>query len=159
MNSRLERLKKTIGKCEEVDEIFTRNRVCGAEPTYYEDIIAGFHSVKRNGFDVLWDLVFEEPSHSRPDSESRDKEPTYIDFRLSSDEADGCLFEVSYLPATNQWTLCASNRVGGDGTEIVRNLAADCRISAGETRQIGEDEAMKLIATLCAFYASQPVTA
>jgi hypothetical protein len=159
MNSRLERLKKTIGKCEKVDEIFTRNRVCGAEPTYYDDIIAGFGTPARNGYLLGWDLVFKLPVRSAPKEEREGREPICIEVSLFGVKEDERLILVSYFPDTNIWGVEGSTRVGGDGTEAIRNLAADCRVSAGDFRRIGEDEAMRIIATLCAFYTSQPVTA
>lgn len=159
MNSRLERLKVTIEKCLKVEGVFAKHHVRGAEPVYYDDTIAGFTAQPRNGFHLNWDLVFGPLPASAPDKERRDGEPTYIEVKLSGGgETDTGLFEVNYLPALNQWILNVSKCVGGDGTEEpVRNLAADCQIGANERRQIGEDEAMKIISTLAAFFMSQPV--
>jgi hypothetical protein len=155
MNSRLERLKVTIGKCEKIEEIFAQQGVRGKEPIRYDDLVAGFNSVVRSGFHFNWNLVFKNPVYSAPKEEQDGREPTYIEIKLSTEEDE--LIEVNYFPAENIWRIEASAWVRGDGTEATRSLAADCRIGAGETRQIDEDEAMKIIATLTAFYVRQPV--
>ncbi len=155
MNSRLERLKVTIEKCEKIEEIFTRQHVRGTEPKHYDDVIAGFDAPARSGFLLGWDLVVKGSAGHREDLLGR--EPTCIEISLSGGERGDRLIIISYLPETRGWTVEGSTDIGLDGTPAVRNLAADCRLSAGETRQIGEDEAMKIIATICAFYRAQPV--
>jgi hypothetical protein len=156
MNSRLERLKVTIEKCLKVEEVFARQGIRGQEPIHYDDIIAGFNAPARSGFLFGWDLVFKTPVRSAPKEEQEGREPTYIEVRLASEQADGRLIEVTYFPANNSWVVVGSTLIGWDGTETVRNLAADCQLSAGDWRKIGEDEAMKIIATLAAFYKRQP---
>ena len=155
MNSRLERLKVTIGKCQKVEEIFAKQGIRGKEPEYYDDLIAGFNAATRGGFHFGWSLVFKTPVSSRSDEEERNAEPTYIEVKLKSEEDE--LFEVDYFPDTDTWGVEGSTEIGNDGTEATRSLAADCRVSAGDFRRIGEDEAMKIIATICAFYKAQPV--
>lgn len=156
MNSRLERLKVTIAKCLKVDEIFAKHRVRGREPTYYDDIIAGFDTPARSGFLLGWDLVFGSVDHNASQEEREGREPTSIEVSLIGGEENERLFVINYFPDTNIWGVEGSTRIGLDGTEAIRSLAADCRLSAGEKRQIGEDEAMKITATLAAFYVKQP---
>jgi len=155
MNSRLERLKVTIAKCEKIEEIFAKQGICGLEPTHYDDVIAGFDTPARSGFLLGWDLVVKGSAGHRENLLGR--EPTCIEISLSGGERGDRLTIISYLPETRSWTVEGSTDIGLEGTLAVRNLAADCRLSAGETRQIGEDEAMKIIATLAAFYKNQPV--
>jgi hypothetical protein len=159
MNSRLERLKKTIEKCEKVEETFAKHRIRGQEAVHYDDIIAGFDTPPRSGFLLDWDLVFRRVNPSASKEEQEGWEPTSIEVALTGGEDVERLILVSYFPDTNIWGVEGSTRIGGDGTEATRSLAADCRVSAGDFHRIGEDEAMKIIATLCAFYMSQPVTA
>ncbi|MFA5128636.1 MAG: hypothetical protein WC445_01565 [Patescibacteria group bacterium] len=155
MNSRLERLKVTIAKCEKIEEIFAKHRVRGTEPTHYDDVIAGFDTPARSGFLLRWDLVVKGSAGHRENLLGR--EPTCIEISLSGGERGDRLIILSYLPETRGWTIEGSTDIGLDGIPAIRNLAADCRLSAGEERQIGEDEAMKIIATLAVFYKSQPV--
>ncbi|MFZ5364230.1 MAG: hypothetical protein ACOZAG_01980 [Patescibacteria group bacterium] len=153
MNSRLRRLERTIERCLKIEDVFTRRGVCGKEPIHYDDLIAGFEAPKRNGFDLSWSLV-----SSRPPKEDRE-EPPYIEVLLGSDETrctDSRLIEVLYLPTRNVWVVEGSNFIGNDGNDALRTLASDCRLSAGETRQISEAEAMQIIAILVSFYKSQP---
>ncbi len=157
MNSRLERLKKTIVLCQKVEEIFARLRVHGHEAVHYDDIIAGFDTSARSGFLLGWDLVFGRVSPSAPKEEQERWEPTSIEVALTGGEESERLILVSYFPDANIWGVEGSTRIGGDGTETIRSLAADCRVSAGDFRQIGEAEAMKIIATLAAFYVNQPI--
>ena len=156
MNSRLERLKVTIEKCLKIEEVFTKQGVRGQEPKYYDDIIAGFEAPARSGFYLSWNFVFGGPAYSNPREKREGREPTYIDVGFSGGESGDRLILVTYLPETNAWMVEGSKGIGNDGTEAIRSLAADCRLSAGDRRQIGEDEAMKIIATLAAFYKRQP---
>jgi hypothetical protein len=159
MNSRLERLKKTIEKCEKVEEIFTRQGVSGEEIEISEDgkgttVIAGFDGKRSDRFFFGWHLV----SHGLENDYG--KKPAYFEVELFDGTQDNeCRISVFYFPTENEWMVEGANGIGLDGPAIIRSLAADCRLSAGEKRQIGEDEAMKIIATLCAFFMSQPVTA
>jgi hypothetical protein len=157
MNSRLERLKSTIYKCEQIEETFSRRGVRGQEPKYYDDILAGFEAPVRSGFFLSWSLVFVRPDHSNPKEKQEGREPTYIDVGFSGGEFGDRLIEVTYRPENNVWLVKGSKEIGNDGTEAVRNLAADCRLSAGETRQVSQSEAMWIIAMLANFYVKQPV--
>jgi len=157
MNSRLERLKVTIAKCEKVDEIFTKQGVRGTEPEFYDDLIAGFDTPARSSFLLGWDLVFAAKSFQESSAEERNgREPTYIEVVLSGGERTDRLVIVTYSPATCTWTAAGLTETDSDVPAAVHALVADCRLAAGEKRQIGEDEAMKIIATLCAFYKNQP---
>jgi hypothetical protein len=158
MNTRLRRLERTIGKCLMVEDIFAAQGVCGEEPIYYDDIIAGFSVPPRNGFFLDWDLVFRPPAHSTSREEEKDHEPTCIEVVLSGGERGDRLILVSYFPEYGIWVIKGSTDIGLDGNEALSVLANVCQLSAGETRRISEDEAMRIIVTLVLFYKRQPAS-
>ncbi len=157
MNSRLERLKATIAKCEKVDEVFTKQGVCGAEPEFYDDLVAGRDTPARSTFLLGWDLIFETTNFQKSSVEKRKgREPTRIEVVLYGGRKTDPVIIVSYFPAIRTWVGAGMIVADSDVSAAVHALVADCRLSPGESRQISEAEAMKIIATLAAFYKSQP---